>query len=140
MRLHRTLLGIAFASFFACAIARGDDLVVVVNAGSSVQGISREEAADIFLGRFRKLPSGESAVPIDNTDEMEVFYRRLVGRSLAEIGAYWAQLRFSGRTKPPAQAPVADALDRVANTPGAITYVDRSKVDKRVRVVLDLDR
>lgn len=133
-------LGLLLVASLGSAFALADELVVVVGAATHIERISREEVSDIFLGRYRQLPSGETAVPVDNTQSMEMFYRKLVGRSTAEIGAYWAQLRFSGRAKPPEQQPQADALERVASTPGAITYVDRSKVDKRVRVILELER
>ncbi|MBL8484206.1 MAG: hypothetical protein JNJ60_18560 [Rhodocyclaceae bacterium] len=125
--------------FGSCALAHAEDLVVVMAAGGGVDRLSRDEVANIFLGRFRQLPDGRRAQPIDNQTAKEEFYRKLVGRSLAEMGAYWAQLRFSGRTQPPEQEGEANALAKVAATPGAITYVARSKVDGRVRVVLELD-
>ncbi len=67
------------------------------------------------------------------------FYRRLVGKELADIGSYWARLVFSGQSSPPFQAPdAAAALELVATNPNAIAYVDRAAVDRRVRVVLEL--
>jgi len=133
-------LGLLLVATLASVFALAGDLVVVVSAASPTERISRQEVSDIFLGRYRQLPSGETAVPIDNTQSMETFYQKLVGRSTAEIGAYWAQLRFSGRAKRPEQQSQADALERVVSNPGAITYIDRNKVDKRVRVILELER
>lgn len=131
--------GLVLVALLASAFVQAEELVVVINATSPVERLTREEVSDIFLGRYRQFPSGESAVPIDNAQSTEAFYRKLVGRSTAEIGAYWAQLRFSGRAKRPEQLPQAEAMERVAVTPGAITYVDRGKVDKRVRVILELE-
>ena len=75
------------------------------------------------------------AVPVK-----EAFYNRLVGKTLAEINAYWARLIFSGQTAPPKQ--VGDdttALEMVVAERGAIAYIDSRHVDRRVRVVLELD-
>ncbi|MBX3669169.1 MAG: hypothetical protein KF778_12245 [Rhodocyclaceae bacterium] len=136
MRLRSSLLGLIL---FACGtLARAEELVVVMAAGSGVEQLSREEVANIFLGRFRQLTDGRRALPIDNQSFKEEFYRKLVGRSPAEIGAYWAQLKFSGRTQPPEQEDESRALAIVVATPGAITYLERSKADSRVRVVLEL--
>lgn len=119
-------------------------IAVVVGARSEVEKLSREEVINIFLGRFRQLPSGATAYPIDlpaGQSERAAFYRQLVNKEQAEINAYWARLVFSGRTTPPRQAKdTEDMLDLVANLPGAVGYVDRGKVDGRVRVVLELGR
>jgi ABC-type phosphate transport system substrate-binding protein len=130
---------------FALASARADDassIVVIVNPSSGVEHLTREEVIDIFLGRFRKLPSGRVALPIDvaeSTTERERFYRLLVKKSPAEISSYWARLVFSGQTSPPFQVPDAKtALELVENNPNAIAYVDRASVTANVRVVLEI--
>ena len=116
--------------------------VVVVNAGSTIVSLSRDQVINIFLGRYRQFPSGVTAMPIDQPAEHPLkaqFYRLLVNKDLAEINAYWARLIFSGKTTPPRQAASsAEVLDWLANTHGAIGYVDRNMVDARLRIVLEL--
>lgn len=120
------------------------DMVVVASARSGVDRLSRSEAINIFLGRFRQLPSGKSALPIDqpeNSMEKRRFYRLLVNKDLDEINAYWTRLRFSGKTSPPRQArSQGDILDWLAEREGAVTYMERSQVDGRGRIVLELER
>ena len=121
--------------------ARADDLVVIVNAGSHVHSLTRDQVIDIFMGRYRQLPSGATALPIDVDDpsERQTFYERLVHKNLAEIGSYWARLVFSGQATPPFRAPDSRAaLKLVATNPDAIAYCYRSAVTGRVKVVLDL--
>ena len=121
--------------------ARADDMVVIVNAGSHVHSLTRDQVIDIFMGRFRQLPSGATALPIDVDDpaERQTFYERLVHKNLAEIGSYWARLVFSGQATPPFRAPNSRAaLKLVATNPDAIAYCYRSAVAGRVKVVLDL--
>ena len=121
--------------------ARGQDLVVIVNAGSHIRSLTRDQVTDIFMGRFRQLPSGATALPIDvaDTAERQAFYERLVHKDLTEIGSYWARLVFSGEASPPFRAPdTRTALKLVAANPDAISYCYRSAVTGRVKVVLDL--
>lgn len=119
--------------------ARADeDIVVVVAANAGVDRLTHAEVTNIFLGRFKKLPTGVRAQPVDVTTLKEAFYARLVGKSLPEINAYWARLTFSGQTTPPRQESAAAALDLVAGNPGAITYTERRLVDRRLKVVLEL--
>jgi hypothetical protein len=118
-------------------------LVVVVHPDSGVDALTNTDAVNIFMGRYRKLPSGLVALPIDIDDrsaERRQFYRMLVRKDLAEIDAYWARLIFSGQTSPPLQVPDGrTAVHLVASNRAAIAYVDRALVDSRVRIVMDLD-
>lgn len=118
------------------------DIVVVANPQSGIERLSKEELVNIYLGRYRRLPTGQSAEPIDIQGDADIkarFYRSLVDKSLAEINAYWARLVFSGKTRPPVSLPnVEEALQFVARYPKALAYVDRSKVDKRVSVVFEM--
>ncbi|MBS0345479.1 MAG: hypothetical protein JSR69_03385 [Proteobacteria bacterium] len=118
------------------------EVVVVVGAGSGIKSLTQDEVINIFLGRYRKLPSGGQARPYDLPpgDELRtVFYRRLVDKNPAEISAYWARLYFSGKTKPPEVSPsAAELIKAVASVEGAVGYLERSQVDERLRIVLSL--
>lgn len=133
--------------FFALILAAGPagaDTVVVMNARSGVERLSRDEVINIFLGRYRRLPTGSTALPVDQPEQGGLkaeFYRRLVNKDLNEIQAYWARLIFSGKTPPPRQAAsAAEVLALLASDPGAVGYLDRAQVNGRVRIVLDLSR
>jgi ABC-type phosphate transport system substrate-binding protein len=128
----------------ASALAFAGDLVVVVNAASSVERMKQEEVINLFMGRTRKLPSGITALPIDQGGPQQkiraAFYRTLVGKELPEINAYWARLLFSGQANPPRQAESEEeVLEILRNNKGAIGYVSRSRVDKRLRIVYEVD-
>jgi len=117
-------------------------LVVIVNPSIGVQHLSRREALDIFLGRYRSFPSGASALPIDldiNSPERRQFYLLLAQKDSSDMSSYWARLTFSGKISPPfAVADARAAVDIVANNPNAIAYVDRAAVDSRVRIALEI--
>lgn len=118
------------------------DLVVVTHPHTGVAQFSQAELINIYLGRYRRLASGKVAEPLDlpaTSEARALFYRRLVGKGLPEINAYWSRLVFSGKTHPPTLVQDSDeALRRVAAQPGTIAYVERHKVDARVVVVYEL--
>ncbi|MEO8061204.1 MAG: hypothetical protein ABI821_00505 [Pseudomonadota bacterium] len=130
---------------FALRIADANEptsIVVIVNPGSGVDHLTRDEVIDIFLGRYRKLPSGRAALPIDIAEasaERARFYQLLVKKSRADMSSYWARLVFSGQTSPPFQVSDAKtAIELVQSNPNAIAYVDSASVSAGVKVVLEL--
>jgi len=132
---------VALLSAGSARAADPPNLVVIVNPASGVDKLTRDEVIDIFLGRYRKLPSGRVAMPIDVTAEGDRarFYQLLVKKSPAEMSSYWARLVFSGTTSPPFQVPDAQtALELVQSNPNAIAYVERASVTPKVKVVLEI--
>ncbi|KAA6185838.1 hypothetical protein F2Q65_07515 [Thiohalocapsa marina] len=135
------LLAIVLAIGVGAARA-AEPVLVVMDPASGLDRLTREQVINIFLGRFRRLPNAQAAVPIDRSrDEalMTDFYRLLVDKSPAEIRAYWARLVFSGKTEPPQKAhDLDDMIERLANTPGAVAYIRPDELSERLRVVLGL--
>ena len=114
------------------------DLVLIAHQQAPVSSISRDEAVNIYMGRLRRFPSGESVQPVDGPEKAQ-FYRLLVNKELADINAYWARLVFSGRTSPPRSfAQSAAVLEYVAENPDAIGYIERAELNAKVKVILDL--
>ena len=140
----RALLLTLLMALLGAGAAVNAEPVVVVNAASTTQQLSQDEVINIFLGRYRSLPNGGSAIPIDQPESTLLradFYRRLVNKELNEINAYWSRLIFSGRTLPPLQASSAsDAIRLLVANPGGVAYVERSQVDKRFRIVMEFSR
>ena len=126
----------------ASAWAGAADWVVVANPKAGIARLTQDEVINIYLGRYRRLASGVTAEPIDQSADStlkEQFYRQLVGKSQAEINAYWARLVFSGKTQPPRVVTGGDeVMQRVARHPGALAYIERSQVDARVTVVFEM--
>jgi len=143
MRIYVQLL-FALAGLPTTLAAPAQILVVIVNPSIGVQHLSRREAIDIFLGRYRTFPSGASALPIDldvNSDERRQFYLTLAHKDSSDMSSYWARLTFSGKISPPfAVADAHMAVDIVANNANAIAYVDRTAVDSRVQIALEISQ
>jgi hypothetical protein len=118
--------------------------VVVVSAASKVQQLSQDDVVNIFLGRYRSLPGGGTALAVDQPESSPLraeFYRRLVNKNLNEINAYWSRLVFSGKTSPPLQASSAvEVILILTSNPDGIAYVERGQVDKHLRIVMEFPR
>lgn len=118
------------------------ELVVVANPKSGIERMTRDEVIYVFMGRWRQLPSGLPATPVDSpvdSSEHEAFYRQLVNKGPADIKAYWSRLMFTGTARPPVATRSRDEQIKIlASTPGAISYLERSMVDSRVKIVFEL--
>lgn len=140
--MRRLLFAISLLGLAVLPVAARADLVVVANPQSGIERLSKEDVINIYLGRYRRLPSGITAEPIDLAPAdgtKERFYRSLVRKSLPEINAYWARLVFAGKTRPPQVAESsAAALHKVAADPAGIAYMDRSQTGRQVKVVFEL--
>lgn len=141
MRALRYFVATAVLLLVGASMVRAE-VVVVMDARTGAEALSREDAINIFLGRRRVLPGGEAAFPVDlpgSSDLRAVFYRKLVDKGVSEINAYWARLHFTGKTRPPAEVASFDEVTAyVLGTKGGIGYLPREQVDRRLRIVLSL--
>lgn len=114
------------------------ETVLVVADDSPIHALSRHEVADLFLGNNRKRSRLGPIVPVDQArDELrEAFYRIYLDRSLPQVKAHWAKIIFTGRGYPPRTVSGTEELkELLQNNPNALGYVDRSVVDKSLRIV-----
>jgi ABC-type phosphate transport system substrate-binding protein len=130
------LIGLALSLTSAAAMA---DVVAVVSAKSSITAVSKSQLADIFLGKTNRFPDGTQATPVDQAEgsaARDEFYDKIVGKTAAQIKAYWSKIIFTGRGQPPPTVSSASEMKkRVSENPAAIGYVDSSMVDDSLRVV-----
>lgn len=111
----------------------GAQVVVVVNPKSAITALSKEQVAQIYLGR------AETLQPIDRMDDPALrgaFYAQVAGKSLGQVKSIWSKLIFTGRASPPVEVTGVAAVRRaVANDVNAIGYLDAADVDASVRPV-----
>lgn len=113
--------------------------VVIVNKANPVKTLSLVELRRIFMKQTRMWPHAESIVPVDwdaTSPHREAFSRRVLARSVREMGDYWVQQSVTQGLSPPSTQRSTRALLRfVASVPGAIGYVPPGEVDETVLVV-----
>jgi ABC-type phosphate transport system substrate-binding protein len=115
------------------------DVVTVVSSKSAVTNLSKNQVADIFLGKSNRFPDGEQAIPIDQPEASsarEQFYNKVTGKSLAQLKAHWSKIIFTGRGQPPKMVMNSvEVKKQLADNPSAIGYIDDTQVDTTVRVL-----
>lgn len=109
------------------------EVVVVVHPKSAITSLSKEQVAQIYLGR------ADTLQPIDRMDDPALrgeFYARIAGRSVAQVKSIWSKLIFTGRATPPLEVSgVAAVRKAVASDVNAIGYLDAADVDASVRAI-----
>ena len=128
-------LGALIFAMLAAAYVRADDIVVIVNPAA--KPISKEQIADLYLGRIGGLTPIDQ--PVGSAIYVE-FYKKATGRDLAQVKAIWSRILFNGRGLPPKRLPNSAAVKQaVAANPDAVGYIEKSAVDASVKVALPLN-
>lgn len=116
------------------------DVVVVVSSKSPVKSLTAEQTAKIFLGKVVTFPNDQTAIPIDQPEGSTIrdeFYSKVAHKNSSQLTAYWAKVIFTGDGRPPKLIAGDVAVRKaIANNPNAVGYIDKSAVNRSVRVVL----
>ena len=119
-RLKRPLLLAVLLAFSAQVQAQG--VLVVANTAERDLKLTRIEVRNLFMGEASNLALDAIALPPDNLTRV-LFNTKVMGLAESRIQAYWAQMRFSGRKRPPREfEDEAAALRYVLANEGAVGY------------------
>ena len=135
LKLARVLstAGLMMAATFASA-----EVVVIVNANSSLNSASSGDIQQLFLGKRNDI-GGVSATPVDQTEGNKAratFYAKVVDKTPSQLNAYWSRLIFTGKGKPPKQYfDDAEVLETVLEDDEAVGYIDSASVAEGVKVI-----
>lgn len=126
-------IGIALAWLFSTRLVAGEIVVVM---GTSARPLSKDQLADIYLGRSTML----KPLDLPTSNELrDAFYKKATDRDAAQVKAVWSRLIFTGQGQPPREVADATAVKKaVAADPKMVGYIDESDVDATVKVVLSL--
>ena len=127
----KVLLTLILISYVPSSVLYASDnfgaIQVIVNANSDVTSMTKKHVMAVFLGRSRTFPNGKPAKALDNkmgSSIREYFFETLTGKSISDIDAYWARLRYSGRASPPKEIDSVDEiLAEVGQNVSAMAYV-----------------
>jgi hypothetical protein len=133
--MNRSVLGGLILSVFSVGNVWAEDIVVIVNPTAAP--ISKEQIADLYLGR------SDAWIPVDQAVGSVIyveFYKKVTGRDSAQINAIWSRILFTSRGVPPKQLPDSAAVKRaVAANPKVVGYIEKSAVDASVKIALVVD-
>jgi ABC-type phosphate transport system substrate-binding protein len=110
------------------AKAAGDPIVVIVNAANPVDNLSVGELKKLFLSDRSRWDTGKAVAPVmlaAGAPERAAFLKIVCGLSDADLGKYFLQAAFTGKSAtPPKEVGSAGAVRAfVAASPGAIGFV-----------------
>jgi ABC-type phosphate transport system substrate-binding protein len=118
-------------------VALSGDFVVIVNKASTV-AVDKTTVAKIYQGELKSWPDGTPAVAIDLPEDnpsRAAFATEVVGKSVSNLKAIWAQLIFSGRALPPKVVASDDDVKKaVSAAKGGVGYIKANAVDDTVEV------
>jgi hypothetical protein len=123
--------------FLAAPLPAWAEVAVVAGSSSGVPVLTREQVVDIYLGRLTTLPGGVTVIPLDLPEDSPArheFYNRIIGKSAAQLRAYWAKMTFTGRGTPPKEVPSSAELKRllVAN-PNMLGYLGAAEMEPSLK-------
>jgi ABC-type phosphate transport system substrate-binding protein len=124
----------AAAVAFAAALPAMAEVVAVVNPAHGQSAMTKDEVAQVFLGKSTAL------TPIDQPESAPVraeFYKKVADKDMSQAKALWSKLVFTGKATMPKEVADSAAVKKaVAANPKAIGYIEKSAVDATVKVVL----
>lgn len=133
----KCLLILAVACLSMTATAQ--EYAVVVNPKNE-STLTKNEVANVFLGKMKKFPKGDEAVPVmqvSSTDITNAFVKTVLGKSWIQFRSYWSRLLFSGKGYPPKRLKNdAEVKAFISKNPKAIGIISKKAVDDTVKVVL----
>ncbi|MEE2025853.1 MULTISPECIES: type 2 periplasmic-binding domain-containing protein [Alkalimonas] len=106
---------------------------IAIIAHPAAADVSLEEVSRIYMGRAGSL------MPVnlpENHALRDQFEQEALGRSPAQMKAYWSRLVFTGKGRPPVEVDsVAAKIEFVAANPNSLGYIPASDVTDQVRVI-----
>lgn len=130
--MKKNIIILALTSLFSFSSLA--DVVVVGNLALP-DGMSKNDAKKVFLGKKTKYAGGNLKV-IELSSAKNEFHSKVTKKSLSQLEAYWSKQLFTGKGKPPAEATDAGAMKAmIAQNTKAIGYMDEADVDGSVKVL-----
>ena len=115
------------------------DFIVIVNKDNA-SAVDKATAARMFTGDMKSWGDGTPVTAVDLPEDNPVrasFSTDVIGKSVSNMKAFWAQNVFSGKALPPKQVASDDEVKKlVSSTKGGIGYIKPSSADASVRTVI----
>ena len=132
-KLFNIITRSAFFTFFLlsvcqASIAQNNDVMVVMNSTTALDSLSRSEVRQVFMGGTLSRKYVPVGLSVGDRTRIQ-FNTKVIGLTESRIQSYWAQLLFSGRSKPPKEfSEIDDVLNYVATVDNAVGYVPAGTV------------
>jgi len=124
-------MGIWWMASVSPVEAAGDPIVVIVNNANPVDNLTLGELKKLFLGDRSRWDTGKAVAPVmlaPGAPERTAFLKIVCGMNDADLGKYFLQAAFTGKSAtPPKEVATAAAVKSfVAASPGGIGFLKTS--------------
>jgi ABC-type phosphate transport system substrate-binding protein len=124
-------MGIWWMASVSPVEAAGDAIVVIVNNTNPVDNLSMGELKKLFLSDRSRWDTGKAVAPVmlgPGAPERSSFLKIVCGMSDADLGKYFLQAAFTGKSATPPKEVGSPGATKsfVAGSPGAIGFVKAS--------------
>ena len=110
---------------------------VIVNKANPIDDLSIKKLKQLYLGKVTSLANGKKVYLTEYVPIRKAFYKSVLRMSTNKVKKHWISLVLSGKNAtPPKRFSDIIALKKyVIKTPGAISFVELSKIDNSVKVI-----
>lgn len=120
--------------------ASAADWVLVTSTQNPLPKLTKEQAANIFLGQISELPGTGRIIPVDLAETSPLrlqFYGGVANKTPVQVRMHWSKMIFNGKGKPPQEVESSNDMKRLLNaSPTSIGYIDKLVVDGTLKVLL----
>lgn len=118
------------------------EIAIVGHPEDSIGDIDTQNVRNLFLGERKSFPNGVHATPVNHvvgSPDRKEFFSTVLSMGEPSHKRHWKRKISTGSGNSPVEVSSHDALLKtIANTPGSIGYIDASKVDDSVKVLLTI--
>ena len=117
----------------ALALPAMAEVVVIVNPKAGESAMSKDQVAQVFLGKSGAL------TPVDQAEGAAIrseFYKKVTDREPSQVKSLWSKLVFTGKATMPKEFGDSAAVKKaVAADPKLVGYIEKSALDASVKAV-----
>ena len=140
-RRHTILLLVWATVLLSGVAAQAAEVAVIVHPTVPENALSKSKLLELYTGEKRSWSNGDPVVVYDLKTKGPVrrtFYKHL-GKSPSRMKSLWMKRLLLGEGQPPEALEADTIVAKVAATPGAVGFVDRSEVTDQVKIVVTLE-
>ena len=112
--------------------------VAVIVSSANQQALSEADIKNLFTGKQKSFPDGNPAIVLNlqgGDPKQTEFNQKALGRTDAQLKAYWSKVMFTGKGNPPKEVSADEMLKLVADNPSTIGVIYHANVNSSVRVI-----
>ncbi len=121
-----------------CSLLSVQAEIAVVVHPSNTQTLTDSDIKNLFTGRQKSFPDGSPAIILNlpsGDPTQSAFNTNALGRSDAQLKAFWSKMMFTGKGNPPKEVENSQMLQLIAENPSMVGVIEASQATAAVRVV-----